>query len=75
MGLLNGVWSATALLSPVMAGFAVDRAGPRLVFALTAAACLAVLAAAALACGHPQPSARGEGHRDEGRAPRGRDVP
>jgi MFS family permease len=75
MGLLNGVWSATALLSPVMAGFAVDRAGPRLVFALTAAACLAVLAAAALARGHPQPSARGEGHRDEGRAPRGRDVP
>jgi predicted MFS family arabinose efflux permease len=48
MGLLNGLWAATALLSPVMAGFAVDRVGVQMVFTLTAATCLAVLAAAAL---------------------------
>lgn len=46
MGVLNGIWSGTALLSPVMAGFAVERVSPRLVFALTAATCLTVLGAA-----------------------------
>jgi predicted MFS family arabinose efflux permease len=66
MGLLNGVWAATALLSPVMAGFAVDLVGARMVFTLTAATCLAVLAATALAGRRPRLSARARGHRNAG---------
>ena len=45
MGLLNGVWAATALLSPLLAGLAAEHVGPQAVFATTEAACVAVLAA------------------------------
>jgi hypothetical protein len=45
MGLLNGVWAVTALLSPLVAGVAAGHLGPQAVFGLTEAACLTVLAA------------------------------
>lgn len=45
MGVLNGVWAVSALLSPLLAGLATGHVGPRAVFALTEAACVAVLAA------------------------------
>jgi MFS family permease len=45
MGLLNGVWAVTALLSPLLAGLVTEQLSPRAVFGLTEAACLAVLAA------------------------------
>jgi predicted MFS family arabinose efflux permease len=48
MGLLNGVWAVTVLLSPLAAGFAAGFVSPQGVFGLTAAACVAVLAATAV---------------------------
>ena len=45
MGMLNGVWAVSALLSPLLAGLATGRLGPRVVFGLTEAVCLTVLAA------------------------------
>src|SRR5215813_8726682 len=45
MGLLNGVWAATALLSPLLAGLAAEHVSPRAVFATTEAVCVVMLAA------------------------------
>jgi len=44
MGLLNGVWALTVLLGPLVAGLAAQVASPQTVFAMTAVACIAVLA-------------------------------
>jgi MFS family permease len=44
MALLNGVWAATAVVSPLLAGVAVQRLSPRGVFGLTEAVCIAILA-------------------------------
>jgi hypothetical protein len=35
MGLLNGIWAATAVASPLVAGLAADHAGARAVFGVT----------------------------------------
>jgi predicted MFS family arabinose efflux permease len=48
MGLLNGVWAVTILLSPLAAGFVAGFLSARAVFGLTAAACVVVLAATAV---------------------------
>jgi MFS family permease len=48
MGLLNGVWAVTVLLSPLCAAFVAGYLSPRAVFGLTAAACLALLAVTAV---------------------------
>jgi hypothetical protein len=48
MGLLNGVWAVTVLLSPLCAAFVGGYLSPRAVFGLTAAACLALLAVTAV---------------------------
>jgi MFS family permease len=45
LGLLNGVWAVTVLLSPLVAGFVAGFASAQAVFGLTAAACAVVLAA------------------------------
>src|SRR5216683_503510 len=45
VGLLNGIWAATAVLGPLVAGLAVEHLSTRTVFGLTEAACIAVLAA------------------------------
>jgi predicted MFS family arabinose efflux permease len=44
VGLLNGIWAVTAVLGPLGAGLGVEHLGPRAVFGLTEAACVAVLA-------------------------------
>jgi MFS family permease len=44
VGLLNGVWAATTVLGPLVAGLAVEHLSPRAVFGLTEAACGAALA-------------------------------
>jgi len=44
VGLLNGIWAATAVLGPLAAGIGVEHLSARAVFGLTEAACVAVLA-------------------------------
>jgi MFS family permease len=51
MGLLNGVWAATVLLGPLAAGLAAGKLSAQAVFALTAVACLAMLAVTVLVAG------------------------
>lgn len=48
IGLLNGVWAATAVATPLVAGVAAEHLSTRLVFALAEMACLVVLAGALL---------------------------
>jgi MFS family permease len=54
MGLLNAVWAVTALLSPLLAGLAAGRLGPQVVFGLTEAVCLTVLAATVAVAWRPR---------------------
>lgn len=66
MGLLNGVWAVTALLSPLAAGLATEHISPRAVFALTEAACAVVVAATVAVARrprHPGQCAPGAGPR------------
>jgi len=58
MGLLNGVWAATALLGPLAAGLAAGRLNAQAIFGLTAAGCLAMLAVTVLVAGPLRRSAR-----------------
>lgn len=59
MGLLNGVWAVTVLLSPLAAGFVAGLLSAQAVFGLTAAACVVTLAATAV-------TVRGGRRRDPG---------
>jgi len=64
MGLLNGVWAATALLSPLLAGLAAEHVSPRAVFATTETVCVVVLAATVVLARrirHPDQSVLGAG--------------
>jgi hypothetical protein len=54
MGLLNGVWAVTALLSPLLAGIATGHLSPRAVFGLTEAVCVTVFAAAVAVAWRPR---------------------
>jgi predicted MFS family arabinose efflux permease len=66
MGLLNGVWAVSALLSPLLAGIATEHFSPRAVFGLTEAVCVTVFAAAvavAWRSRHPGQCAPGTGPR------------
>jgi MFS family permease len=47
VGLLNGIWAATAVLGPLAAGLAAEHLGARAAFGLTEAACAAALAVTA----------------------------
>jgi len=49
VGLLNGVWAATAVLGPLGAGLAAQHLGGRAAFGLTEAACAAALAVTVVA--------------------------
>src|SRR5580658_3130863 len=49
VGLLNGIWAATAVLGPLSAGLAAEHLGARAAFGLTVAACAAALAVTAAA--------------------------
>src|SRR5580692_1620188 len=44
VGLLNGIWAATAVLGPLVAGLAAQHLGSRAAFGLTEATCAAALA-------------------------------
>jgi MFS family permease len=71
VGLLNGIWAATAVLGPLGAGLAAEHLGARAAFGLTGAACAAALAVTAAArrtrtAGLP---ARGAADRVPGRDP------
>lgn len=57
MGLLNGVWAATAVASPLVAGFLAERSSARAVFAVAEVASILVLATAFLAAGGVRPLA------------------
>jgi MFS family permease len=58
VGLLNGVWAATAVLGPLGAGLAAQHLGGRAAFGLTEAACAAALALTVAAAGRPRLRAR-----------------
>jgi MFS family permease len=58
VGLLNGVWAATAVLGPLAAGLAAQHAGARAAFGLTEAACAAPLTATAAAAWRTRHPAR-----------------
>jgi len=58
MGLLNGIWAATAVLGPLAAGLAAQDLGSRAAFGLTEAACAAALAITVAAAGHGRRFAR-----------------
>jgi MFS family permease len=58
VGLLNGVWAATAVLGPLAAGLAAEHVSARAAFGLTEAACAAALAVAAVAARPARRSAR-----------------
>jgi MFS family permease len=51
VGLLNGIWAATAVLGPLVAGLAAQHLGGRAAFGLTEAACAAALAVTVAAAG------------------------
>ena len=58
VGLLNGIWAATAVLGPLGAGLAAQHLGGRAAFALTDAVCAAALAVTVIAAGRTWPPAR-----------------
>jgi MFS family permease len=58
VGLLNGIWAATAVLGPLGAGLAGQHLGARAAFGLTGAACAAALAVTTAAARPGRPSAR-----------------
>jgi MFS family permease len=51
VGLLNGIWAATAVLGPLAAGLAAEHLGGRAAFGLTVTACAAALAVTVVAAG------------------------
>jgi len=58
VGLLNGVWAATAVLGPLGAGLAAQHLGSRAAFGLTEAVCAAALAVTVAAAGRSRVRAR-----------------
>jgi len=64
VGLLNGIWAATAVLGPLAAGLAAGHLSARMAFGLTATACAAGLAVAvAMAWRTRNPAAPGAASR------------
>jgi MFS family permease len=54
VGLLNGVWAATAVLGPLAAGIAAEHLSGRAAFGLIEAACAAALAVAVVVSRRPR---------------------
>ena len=69
VGLLNGVWAATAVLGPLAGGLAAEHAGARAAFGLTEAACTAALTVTAVAAWRTRRPARGAADRAPDRVP------
>ena len=68
VGLLNGIWAATAVLGPLGAGLAAQRLGGRAAFALTDAVCAAALAVTLAAAGRSRLRARAPARQAADRA-------
>jgi MFS transporter, ACDE family, multidrug resistance protein len=68
VGLLNGIWAATAVLGPLGAGLAAQHLGGQAAYGLTDAVCAAALAVTAAATWGLRPPAR----RPRARRPRAR---
>jgi MFS family permease len=63
VGLLNGIWAATAVLGPLGAGLAAEHLSAQAAFGLTEAACAAALAVTAAAAWRTRhPAGRAAGH-------------
>ena len=75
VGLLNGVWAATAVLGPLGAGLAAQHLGGRAAFGLTEAVCAAALAVTVVAAGRSRVRARVLARRPARRAARLEPVP
>ncbi len=58
VGLLNGIWAATAVLGPLAAGLAAEHLGTRAAFGLTELGCAAALAVTAAVAWRIRPFAR-----------------
>jgi MFS family permease len=74
MGLLNGIWAATAVIGPLAAGLAAQHLDGRAAFGLTEAACAAALAVTVAAAGRGRRAAgpgRRFARRAAGRSPLG----
>jgi len=69
VGLLNGIWAATAVLGPLGAGLAGQHLGARAAFGLTGCACAAALAVTIAAARRSRPSARDAAGDGPGRDP------
>jgi MFS family permease len=63
VGLLNGIWAATAVLGPLGAGLTAESLGARAAFGLTGAACAAALAVTAVTAWRTRCAARGQAGR------------
>jgi MFS family permease len=57
VGLLNGIWAATAVVGPLAAGLAAEHIGDRGTFGLTGITCVATLGLAAATAWRARPSA------------------
>jgi MFS family permease len=55
VGLLNGIWAATTVVSPLAAAITATHLGPRAAFALIEGACAVLLGLAAVAFRHREP--------------------
>jgi hypothetical protein len=72
VGLLNGIWAATAVIGPLAAGLAAEHLGTRAAYGLTQAACAAALGVAAAMTWRTRTPARPgarPGTRTAGQAP------
>jgi len=69
VGLLNGIWAATAVLGPLGAGLAGQHLGARAAFGLTGVACAAALAVTIAAARRSRPAAREAAGDSPGRDP------
>jgi hypothetical protein len=58
VGLLNGIWAATAVLGPLLAGLTAENLGAPAVYGLTAAACAAAVSGVAVAAWRTRAPAR-----------------
>jgi len=69
VGLLNGIWAATAVLGPLAVGLTAEHLGARAAFGLTETACAAALAVTVSAAWRTRPPAGGAAERVPGRDP------
>ena len=75
VGLLNGIWAATAVLGPLAAGLAAQHLSARAAFGLTGIACAAGLVATGAVAGRTRHPARLSGGKPARLRSRARALP